>query len=449
MSLREALGEPRDPAALAAFRVVVGAIVAISAARFLVHGWVDALFVTPRVVLPYPGLGWVPRLPPALAHEAFVALGLLGVAVAAGFLYRASVVALFLLFTWIQLVDVTNYLNHYVLVSLLLGLMSLMPLGRVLAVDAWLWPARRLPSLPAWMTWLFRVQVGCVYVFAARAKLGEDWLLHAQPLGIWLGSRTDVPWLGPWLGARWVAFAFSWAGFLFDATIVPLLLWGRTRRFAYPVLVGFHGVTGLLFPIGMFPVIMIGTATVFFPPGWPRDVAARLGLVRRWEGGRPRPPSRLAVGLGMAFVAASLLVPLRSAAWPGDVRWHERGMRFSWRVMVREKNAVATYHLEDRATGRRWFVRPRELLDDRQEREAMTQPDLVLALGRMIARREAERGRDVAVRADVVASLNGRPPRPLVDPSVDLASLDDGDLSRWILPRPDEPPARAGRSGRW
>ena len=43
-----ALAAPRDIAALAAFRVAFGAIVAISALRFLAYGWIDELFVQRR-----------------------------------------------------------------------------------------------------------------------------------------------------------------------------------------------------------------------------------------------------------------------------------------------------------------------------------------------------------------------------------------------------------------
>ena len=48
----------------------------------------------------------------------------------------------------------------------------------------------------------------------------------------------------------------SWCGFLFDTTIVGFLSYGRTRPYAYGVLLFFHSFTRALFLIGMFPVIM-------------------------------------------------------------------------------------------------------------------------------------------------------------------------------------------------
>jgi vitamin K-dependent gamma-carboxylase len=109
--------------------------------------------------------------------------------------------------------------------------------------------------------------------------------------------------------------------------------------------------------------------------------------------------------------------------------------------MVREKNASVTYSVTDRATGRRWEVQPRDYLDARQEREFGTQPDLVWQLAQRIARDARARGLDVEVRADAIASLNGRPPARLVDPNVDLARVSDGLAPKaWIAPSPVGPP---------
>jgi vitamin K-dependent gamma-carboxylase len=443
------LGAPTDPAGLAFFRFAIGVIVAVSAIRFIAFGWVEELFVAPRFHFKYLGFHWVPAMPAELARPVFVAIAILGVAVAVGFLYRASVLALFVLFAWIQLIDATNYLNHYVLVALLLALLACFPLGRTWAIDAWLRPATRLATLPAWMTWLVRFQVACVYVFAGKAKLGTDWLLHAQPLSIWLGSRTDVPLVGRLFHEPWVAYAFSWAGFVFDSTIVAFLIARRTRAVAYLVVIGFHAMTMALFPIGMFPVIMVVAATIFFDHDWPCALHARLRGRPPVEApsGVPAPPSRAAIAAGVVFCAANLLVPLRMHLYRGDVLWHEQGMRLAWKVMVREKNASVTYHLEDRATGRTWFRKPRELLDARQEREFGTQPDLVLQLAHAFAADERARGRDVAVRAEALVSLNGRAAKLLVDPTIDLTQVHDG-LARaaWVTDAPGGPPLHRRRS---
>ena len=66
-------------------------------------------------------------------------------------------------------------------------------------------PTLRASTVPAWTVWLLRFQLGVVYVFGAVAKLNPDWLLHAQPLRIWLGANVDLPLIGAWLEQPWVA----------------------------------------------------------------------------------------------------------------------------------------------------------------------------------------------------------------------------------------------------
>ncbi|WP_426753569.1 HTTM domain-containing protein [Myxococcus sp. Y35] len=456
--LWKALLAPRDIAALVAFRVALGLLVCVSAVRFLAYGWVDVLFTGPRFHFTYWGFDWVPALPAPWMHAVFALLAVLGLCMAVGLFYRVTVALLFVAFTYVQLVDVSNYLNHYYLVSLLLGLMCFVPAHRAFSVDAWREPALRTAWLPAWCTLLLRFQVGVVYVFAGLAKLTGDWLLHAQPLSIWLSARTSLPVLGPVLDEPWVAYVAAWSGFLFDTTIVAFLLTRKLRPFAYVAVLGFHAATSALFPIGMFPVIMVTGALVFFEPSWPRrlfnGLRARLarhaappasvdasatpaGMAPGWKG-------RIALGLALAYAVVQVVVPLRTHLYGGNVLWHEQGMRFSWRVMAREKNGSVTFIVRDPASDREWHVSPSQYLTRLQEREMSVQPDLILQLARRIARDFEAQGKGrVQVHAEAYVSLNGRPAELLLNPRVDLAREVDGLApKRWIRPAPDSPPIR-------
>ena len=101
------------------------------------------------------------------------------------------------------------------------------------------------------------------------------------------------------------------------------------------------------------------------------------------------PTSRVAFRLGLAtaavYCAFQLLFPLRHLMYDGDVLWNEQGMRYSWKVMVREKNGSVTYRARDRATGRQWDISPYSYLTWRQTNEMSGQPDLILQLGKHIA----------------------------------------------------------------
>jgi vitamin K-dependent gamma-carboxylase len=436
-----------DAAGLAVFRVLFGAIGLFASVRFVAQGWVERAFIEPTFFFHYLGFEWVTVLPGWAMYGAFGLLALTSLCIGLGLFYRASIITYFLTFTYVELIDVTNYLNHYYLVSLLAFLMIWMPLGRVWGLDGRRRPERALETVPAWMLSLLKYQVAVVYVYAAIAKLGVDWLIHNQPLGLWLAARTDVPVLGLLFAQDWAPWAMSWGGFLFDALIISAMLYRRTRPLAYVVALGFHGAVGLLFHIGMFPWIMIAVLTLFFEPEWPRRFIRSLG----------EPPKMPSVDLeswswrGKLTVVAVVLFALFQGLWParaflygGDVLWHEQGMRFSWKVMVREKSGAITY----RVTSDRWSSE-RQLgvssyLTDYQEWEMAGQPDLILQLAHHIASDLRERGHgDVEIRCDALVAFNGRRMAPLLDPSVDLTHITDSLApASWIAMAPQDAPIK-------
>jgi len=442
---------PVDAAGLVALRVLFGALISIAAARFVLRGWVHEHFIEPRHFFSYWGFEWVRPLPGAGMYVVYGALFVAALAVAAGAFYRAACSVVFVMFTWAHLSDKTHYLNHYYLVSVLSLLFVLLPLHRAASVDAWRAARRGEPgfateSFPAWMLWLLRVQVGVVYFYAGVAKLQADWLVHAQPLTVWLSRTADLPLVGGLLRTKAAALGMSWAGAAFDLTVPFLLLWRRARPFAYAALVGFHAVTGWLFQLGMFPVLMPALATVFFDPAWPRALVARI---------RRRPlraagpvgyagasvDARWPLRLAAAHAALQLLVPLRHHLYPGNVLWNEEGIRYAWKVMLVEKNGSVDFWATDRATGERFLVSPREHFTPEQIRMISTQPDMILEAAHIIRDDFAARGRDVAVYADAHVSLNGRPSAPFIAPDVDLAAERDSLApKRWVLPMPESAP---------
>jgi vitamin K-dependent gamma-carboxylase len=450
---------PVDAAWLVALRVSYGLIMSFSMARFIAYGWIDRFFVEPAFHFKYWGLDWVGVLPGPLLHALFWALAGLGLAVAAGVWFRLAALLFVAGFSYVQVLDVATYLNHYYLAVLLGLLLAVSPAGRV-GTLRWPGPTSRratptVRSVAAGWLYLMRFQVGVVYVCAGLAKSQADWLIHGQPLGIWLSSRLDFPVLGALFGHPVAPLFFSWAGFAFDTSIVFWLAWSRARRYAYALLIVFHGLTAVLFPIGLFPLIMSAVALVFFPPDCPRVLLARVARSRAVPlrpvahdpAAHPAPATarqHALAALALGYVLVQLLLPLRFISYRGDVRWHEQGMRFSWRVMVREKNGSVTFRVASETSGRVFEVSPRRYLTPLQEREMAGQPDLIAQLARHVRDDFARRGLGpVRVHADAWVSLNGRRARRLIDPDVDLSRVDAGLLpAAWILPSPAEPPPR-------
>jgi vitamin K-dependent gamma-carboxylase len=376
---------------LVLFRIAFGSVLVVLVARYFLHGWIDAQFHAPRTLFPWPGFEGVRPWPRPWMHVHFAALGLLAAGLAAGLFTRACAALFCAGFTYVHLIDRTTYLNHYYLVSLMTCLLAFLPLGKAGSLDVHWGLVRGVRSFPAWVPAILRFQVGAVYVFAGIAKLQGDWLLRAQPLRLWLSTSA-----GGLLAEPWVAFAMSWAGAAFDLALPALLLVRRTRPAAFALAVVFHAATALLFPIGLFPWIMLACLLVF------REAAPVVDV----------PPARRPrfVGALLAtYALVQVVVPLRHWMWPGDVLWTEEGFRFSWRVMIAEKTAHARYRWVH-ADGRRSEVDVAAYLTPWQAHVVPAQPDLLRRFLALL--REEARGRGEEVEAEVEVSLNGRPARP-------------------------------------
>jgi vitamin K-dependent gamma-carboxylase len=451
--LRTRLGRPIDASALAAFRIVFGSLLLVAIVRYAAKGMIAQAFVEPRLFFPLHD--WLRPLPAPGMHLCFLALGVLAVMLMVGLRARLAAALFCLLFTYAHFVDLTHYLNHYWLVTLLTAILAVIPCAQVWSVDAHLARLAHLrrgtghhpppppATVPVWTLWLLRFQIGCVYLFAGLAKLHGDWLVRGLPLGIWLPARSDAAVIGPLLTHPGTALVMSWAGAAFDLTIVGWLLWRRSRPFAYLAVVAFHLATVPLFRLGMFPWFMMAASLVFLPPGWARRLVRRPLPTALPAAPAVRPIGRPTALALAAYVLVQLALPLRHLAEAGEVRWTERGFRFAWNVMLMEKTGVAELTVRELPSGRERPVPLREHLTPLQVKMMSTQPDLILSFARALAVQERRQGREVAVFADVLVSLNGRPARRLIDPTVDLAARDHRLPDGWILAREDPPESSA------
>jgi len=148
------------------------------------------------------------------------------------------------------------------------------------------------------------------------------------------------------------------------------------------------------------------------------------------------------------YVGFQLIFPLRHLAYPGEVNWTEEGHNFSWHMKLRTKAAQACFTVSHPASGKTWTIDPLVYIGSRQLAKMATHPDMVLQFSHYLAEEKRREGyENVEVRALVLASLNGRKPQLMIDPTVDLAkeriSLWP---AHWILPltEPLPPPGSAG-----
>ena len=190
-------------------------------------------------------------------------------------------------------------------------------------------------------------------VAAGIAKLNSDWLFEAMPLKIWLTSKYDIPIIGDsLLQLNWVHYLMSWGGMIYDLSIPFLLIYKRTRNFAFFMVVVFHVFTRILFPIGVFPYVMIISALIFFDNSFHEKIinylkriilAISIYKTEKIKNEVKYTTNKSALFIVSVFFAIQIALPLRSVFYPDNIMWHEQGYRFSWRVMLMEKIGYTTF----------------------------------------------------------------------------------------------------------
>ncbi len=408
----------------------------IGAIRFMQQGWIEKLYVEPGFFFKFYGFEWVEVLSPTGMYVLYSVIALSAFLVMLGCFYRIAILVFFCSFTYAELIDATNYLNHYYLVCILAFLLIFLPAHRAFSIDVWRNPRWCVSHVPAWCVYALMVQIGIVYFYAGFAKLNYDWLFRAMPMAIWLPTKVDIPILSNLFQYTWLAFAFSWAGALYDLSIAFLLYYAPTRPLAYIAVVVFHVLTKLLFNIGLFPFIMIFNTLIFFSPKFHQSLLGFIGY-RPMKAEKIYAPNLYMFKLlFVVHLSIQILFPLRHYLYQGNVLWTEEGYRFSWRVMLVEKVGQATFYIKDGVTGQQSEVINQEYLTEFQEKQLAIQPDFILQFAKHIAQEYQQKYgfQQPEVTVDCHVALNARTSRRFIDKKVNLLDLEDGWKQKdWIL----------------
>jgi len=414
------LTTPVDGASLALFRIGFGLIMAWEVWRYFSKGWIARYYIEPTFFFSY--LPFIRPWPGNGMYWHFWLLGFLALLIALGLYYRLAASLFFLSFSFVFLLDKTQYLNHFYLICLVSLLMSSVPAQRCWSLDA----AGNGGDgrVPRWSLHALRAQIVIVYVFGGIAKLNADWL-RGEPIGSWLQSRADIPLLGELFLLPFAGLLFAYGGLLIDLSAGFLLLWRRTFWLGVLIALVFNLLNATIFQIGIFPFFMLAALALFPRPDWPRLLYARIPRL-----GPPLSPaasitrgSLLLIGLLHVYFAAQLLLPLRHWLYPGDVNWTEEGHRFSWRMMLRDKDVDFQMFARNPATGEQWEVYPEAWLSPRQASKMVSRPDMIHQFAHYVADTyQRETGVRPVITVQTSAVLNDRPARPLIDPEADLAA---------------------------
>lgn len=439
------INEYTKAAPLAVFRIFFGLMMLFSLIRFWLNGWIEQLYINPKFFFSYYGFEFVKPLG-NFTYLIFICCAIASVGVMLGYKYRWAIILFFLSFTYIELMDKTTYLNHYYFISLLSFLMIFLPANAYFSIDSKTKGAYYY--IPSWCINSIKLFIGIVYFYAGLAKLNSDWLFKAMPLKIWLSTQYDLPLIGSFLKEDWVHYFLSWSGAVYDLSIPFLLLYKKTRPYAFTVVVIFHILTRIFFPIGMFPFIMIVSALIFFEAEFhlkiinliKKTFSIRENLFQQKEKYFQYTRRKLIISILITFFCVQLLLPWRYLLYPGELFWTEEGFRFSWRVMLIEKTGYAQFKIVDGKTKKWFYVDNSDFLTPFQEKEMAAQPDFILEYAHFLRDHFAGQGhKNIEVYVDSFVTLNGRRSTRYIYPHTNLILKKESFRHKnWIIPFNDE-----------
>lgn len=414
-------------APLVIFRIAFGALMFLSISRFMLKGWVYNMYVMPRLFFPYYGFEWVKPLPETGMYLVFMLLLISSLGILLGAFYRISAIFFFVLFTYVELIDKTNYLNHYYFVSLISFMMIFLPCAKNFSVDNRLFKQEDINEIPRFYILLPQLQMFCVYFFAGVAKLNYDWLFEAQPLKMWLPAFSHFYLIGDLMEKDWIAYLFCWFGCIYDLLIGFFLFNRRTVNVAYVFVFIFHMATALFFNIGMFPYIMMTITIIFFREEFHSAILLKLKSVFGYSNTNSATKT-ISLNKGLIYIFAiyfifQITLPFRYLLYDGKLFWTEQGYRFSWRVMLMEKAGTAFFYVRDARSGREVEVDNKKYLTYMQEKMMATQPDMMVDYAKFLKQEFIQKGfTDPTVRAQSFVTLNGSGSREFIDSQIDLSA---------------------------
>lgn len=424
-----------DNAPLILFRIFFGLMFVFESFGALATGWVTRNLVEPRTNFTFIGFEFLTNLMGDYMYVHFAIMGVLAFGVTFGYKYRFSIITMTIMWAMVYFMQKTSYNNHYYLMMLVGIIMSFLPANRFASVDARLNPSIKKNYMPNWILLVFIIQISCVYFYATVAKFYPDWL-DGTVTGNMYRRMKKFPAFTELFQNHYFHLFIAYVGIAFDGLIVPALLWKRTRIFAVVLSLIFHISNSITLEIGVFPYFALALCVFFFPP----EQIRRVFFKKKQPLDETTPvvdleSKKVFQYFFIPYLIIQVLLPIRHWFIKGDVLWTEEGHRLSWRMMLRNRSGYARFHVVDKATGEKLPFKMDEFYNKKQ-RARINTPDMIWQAAQYIKSEFAKEGKDVSVfAASSYVSINSKPGCQLIDPEVDLTTLEWSHLKHhdWIL----------------
>lgn len=352
-----------------------------------------------------------------------------------GFLYRLSAVIIFLIWTYIFLLDVGHYNNHYYLNSLLLFVSIFVKADEFLSVKN-LYNTSKL--IPKWNVEIFKFQMFIVYFYGAIAKINSDWI-KGIPLKYWLGEEFSL------LGVFSSDFSFvfmAWFGLIFDFFVGFMLYHRKLKFYSLIFILPFHITNHFIWTIGTFPWMAISICVLYF-----NDEITKLFKFNTTSRESYSDNNNNATKyLIFIYVIVQIIMPLRQHLIKGETSWHGYGNYFAWRMMLADKQGAAKVVLFSENNKKLGDIKIEEYMNVLQFARMIHLPmhfvKFAHYLDKEIKKHPSNKNLgDVSIKVYAFKTINNRPFSLLIDTTKDLTKEKYKIMKRgdYIIPYKDTP----------
>ncbi|MDP2525820.1 HTTM domain-containing protein [Maribacter dokdonensis] len=427
-----------DNSSLIIFRIFFGILISLECFGAIATGWVNKNLIAPKFKFPFIDFDFLQPLPGNGMYFYFGIMGLMGICIALGFKYRASMITFTTMWTATYLMQKTAYNNHYYLLILISLIMCFFPAERSRSIDVKLNPKIESNAMYAYIKWIVVLQLFIVYTYASIAKIYGDWL-DFSTIAVLMHSKRNYWLVGDILQEPWIHTVIGSVGILFDLLIVPALLWKPTRKAAFFLSLFFHLFNSIIFQIGIFPYLSIAFSVFFFEPETIRKIFFKSKISFTTSKVIIPNYKNILLIVAAVYFLTQLLLPVRHYTFEDDVLWTEEGHRMSWRMMLRSRQGKGRYKVVDKNTEEVFIINPKDYVSRSQERKIFAYPDFAWQFAQYLKKEFKEENRDVSVYLEnSKISINRKPYEPFIDSKTDLAAETWYRTKHhsWILPSP-------------
>jgi len=414
------LNKPSSAYPLAVFRIFFGFLLCLDVCRIYKIKLIDSFY--PRGVVFHYDLN-LPLVGQSVFNLILLLLFLATVGITLGVFYKWCMGLFVLLFSYFFFLDMTLYNNHLYLIILIGCLMTFMPADAVLSLN------KKTPQkiIAYWPYFILKFQIILVYLFGGISKLNPFWLdLHpAKELLLAKANASGLEFLQTVIMQNVVAYG----GLFFDLFIGFLLLYSRTRYFAFIMVVAFNILNAYLFnDIYIFPFFMIGTLVLFADEKHVENYLKPFGFIRKNIKKEPKVLKEFKMKntfkyLLFAYMIFQCVVPLRHLFIPGYTDWTGDAHFFSWRMKIQHRDIkemqFAIFDTDNKVIHK---IEPNKLLFPDEIVLMANSPQMIVLFAEYLKDEIAPKNgiANCEIKSKIKVSFNGLEPCYIFDPDVDL-----------------------------